>query len=297
MVKKNYIISILAIVSIFCFVGFFLMRGKNKKYTIGILQCASNRPLDFLVRSYIDQLESMCGKENIMIIHKNSEGSLINMHTISEQFHHNNHINLFLTVGGGPTQALGQLEKKRPIIIAGVSDPKAYKFDQMSNMYGIIDVFDHRAIFNMVKNSVKNLKNIAIIRSAGEFSEKELLPFKEICHNDGLQYFDHIVYNESDIMFSAEMAAKNGDCVVIPCDTLVVSAFPCIVDIAKKYNKPIVTCFIDGVSMGARCSTGVNYCDYGKNLANLSYTILVRNVFPENKFEISKYDKVYEEVS
>ena len=70
-----------------------------------------------------------------------------------------------------------------------------------------------------------------------------------------------------------------------------------ICDIAKKYNKPIVTCFIDGVSMGARCSTGVNYCDYGKNLANLSYTILVRNIFPEHKFEISKYDKVYEEVS
>lgn len=291
--NKNYTIGFIIIVGVILTAGLLFIKNKSKKYTIGILQCASNKPLDTLSSSYIDTIKKLMGKNEVVIIHKNNENSILNAHTIAEQFKHNPDINLFLTIGGSASQSLAKVIKDRPIIVAGISDPQMYELEKYSNVCGIIDTFNYNAIFQMIQDNMPHGRSLAVIRSASDNAEKELLPFKELCRSNSLKYYDHAVYNESDIMFAAEMAAKNGDCIVIPCDTLVVSAFPYIANIAHKQEKPIFTCFIDGISMGASYATGVNYTKYGSDLAKLSYDILINKINPIEQFQLAEYDKVY----
>jgi ABC-type uncharacterized transport system substrate-binding protein len=154
--KKKILIILINLIII----ATIIYKFKNntiKKYTVAIIQCASNKSLDVLSNNFIDEIKKIFNN-NINIIYKNAGASLPNAHSIAHELHLNKKIDLFFTIGGSVSQAIANLEDTRPIIIAGISDPKAHNLNK-KNICGTIDAMDEETILKMInENSIENKK-------------------------------------------------------------------------------------------------------------------------------------------
>ncbi len=290
---KKKIILISIVIIFFGLIYFYKNILIQKKYTIAIIQCASNKSLDLLANSFIKRITQLLGENNTSIIYQNSEGSLTNAHAICHQLQLNKNINLFFTIGSSVSQALSIVEKERPIIITGVTDPYAYNLNQ-KNVCGTIDTIDENFILTMINNINPNAKKIGILRTAGDINEKEFIYFKQLCNKQNKEIKDFAVSYENEILSNMESICKEIDILLIPCDSLVVSVLPYITKITKKYKIPTFTCFIEGAYIGALGSTGINYEENGISAAETAKKIITNDInVGLLGFKKAKYEKIY----
>lgn len=285
--KQFFLWIIFIIFGIIKFVYYVHSNMIKRKYTIGIIQCASNMPLDTMVNAYREKLKQIVDRE-FEIILQNNQGSYMQANVIGEQFHNNDEIDLIFAIGGSAALGITKHENKRPIVIGGISDSTEYDFDKKDNVYGIIDCFDYRKVFALIHQKYQP-KCISVLRSAGTQNEKEILPFKNLCLKNGVQCLEFVVNSEGDIMSMLDSAVMKGDLLLIPCDTMVVSAFSYIAKRCFEKKQPLVTCFLDGKKMGATDAIGVDYVQYGEALAILSYQLLKNRNQVYEKFTTSEY--------
>ena len=289
--KKKISTILIIIISIICLYNYKIKL--SKKYTIAVIQCASNKSLDTLSNNFIKKITQLLDENNLNIIYKNAEASLSHAHTIASQLQLNKNINLFFTIGSSVSQAVAILEKERPIIIAGVNDPHAYHLNQ-NNICGTIETIDEEFILKMIQNTNCKSNRIGILRSAGDIQEKEFSYFKLLCQQNNKQVIDCAVTSESEILSITEKLCHEIDVLLIPCDSLVVSVLPFIIKTTKKYNIPVFTCFIEGKSLGAFGSTGIDYEKNGKDAANIASEIILNQNNCQNiGFLKTKYEKIY----
>ncbi len=264
----------------------------NKKYNVAIIQCASNKSLDLLANNFIKAIKK---KTNNMvnIIYKNAEGSGSNALAIAQQLSLNKNIDLFFTIGSSVSKSLSTLETQRPIIIAGFSNPKEYQLDK-DNICGTIDAMNEIIILKMILNKNPDYKKIGVLRTAGDSQERELIYLNQLCKNQNIDFIDYAVHSENEILLIMDKICQNIDCLIIPCDSLVVSSINYILKIAKKYQISVFTCFIEGVALGADGSTGVDYIQNGVDSAEIAKQILVNKKNPDQiKFKKTEYEKIY----
>lgn len=259
----------------------------KRKYKIGIIQCASNVPLDIMVNAYKAKLKQIVNKEIEMVL-QNNQGSYIQANTIGEQFYNDDEIDLIFAIGGSAALGVTKYEKNRPVVIGGISNPIEYNFDKKDNVYGIIDCFDYQKVFSLIYQKYQP-KCISVLRSAGTQNEKEMLPFINLCSDNGVQCLEFVINSEGDILSILDSVVMQGDVLLIPCDTIVVSAFSYIAKKCLEKKRPLVTCFLDGKTMGATDAIGVDYVQYGEALAILSYQLLKNRNQVYEKFTTSEY--------
>jgi ABC-type uncharacterized transport system substrate-binding protein len=76
-----------------------------------------------------------------------------------------------------------------------------------------------------------------------------------------------------------------------------VSTLPYIIKIAKKYNIPIFTCFIEGILLGANASTGTDYKINGIESAQIAENLILKKQLPEKiGFKKSEYKKIFTKI-
>jgi ABC-type uncharacterized transport system substrate-binding protein len=277
-------------------ISYYYKISKKSLYTIAIIQSASNKPLNILAESFINNISALLKKEHINIIYKNIEGSEANALLLAQQLSQNKDINLFFTIGVSPAQAIASVEKERPVIISGIADPYAYELNQL-NMCGTIDAMDEITTLKMIINAFPDIKTIGILRTGGNLYEQECNEFRALCKKRNILVSDFTVNNESEILFRAEQACQNSQALLIPCDSLVVSALPYIIKTCKLYNIPIFTCFIEGVSLGCTGSTGTDYEKNGKKYAEIAKDIIINGTSPKkigftkSTFEVILYNE------
>jgi putative ABC transport system substrate-binding protein len=264
-----------------------------KQYTIAIIQCASNKALNLLTDTFIKEINKLTKKNNLTIIHKNAQASIANAQAIAQQLYINKDIDLFFTIGSSTSQAIATLEKKRPIIIAGVSDPNSYNLNK-ENICGTIETIDEKSILDMINNTHNNIKTVGILRTAGDIHEKEFIYFKELCKNNNKKVSDFAVNSETEIITIIENICQKIELLLIPCDSLVVSVLPYIIKTTKKYKIPVFTCFIEGVEEGAFASTGVDYQLNGIQCAEIAKKIISQETTAEDiGLKKSTYKSIY----
>jgi ABC-type uncharacterized transport system substrate-binding protein len=266
---------------------------QEKKYTVAIMQCASNKALNLLTNSFIKKITTILGNNNVTIIHKNAEASMSNAHAIAQQLYLNKDIDLFFTIGSSPSQAIATLEKQRPILLAGVSDPYAYNLDK-ENICGTIEAIDEESLLHMINHTHNTIDTIGILRTAGDVNEKEFAYFKELCKKNNKKIADFAVNSESEIIAILENICQKIEILLIPCDSLVVSVLPYIIKTTKKYKIPVFTCFIEGTEEGAFASTGVDYQLNGIDCAEIATKIILHTTTPQEiGFKKSPYKSIY----
>lgn len=292
-IMKKKILFLITISIIITTNYYYFQIKQSKKYTIAVIQCAPNKSLDLLSSSFINKITQLLDSKNLTIIYKNADASLSNAHAIAEQLHANKDINLFFTIGSSVSQAIAILEKERPIIIAGVTDPYAYNLNQ-NNVCGTIDTIDEDFILKMINTTHSYINKIGILRTAGDINGKEFNYFRELCQKHNKHVIDFAVNTESDILAIIEKVCQEIDVLLIPCDSLVVSVLPYIAKITKKHKIPLFTCFVEGISLGALRSTGIDYGKNGISSAEIAFNIIINKKNPKDiNFKKAKYDKIY----
>lgn len=279
-VKAAIIISLLAIGAL-GIIKYTKKAPTNTLYTIGILQTASHPALDTVRDSFIATLKNKLG-DTIAFVVQNAQGSISQAHTIAQQFHVYTKYTSFFTIATPATQALSAVEKERPIVIAAVTDPAALGLlHQDTNITGVNDMIDVKAVVRMLTELVPTAKNIGLVYTAGEANSLALVDHmrKELIANN-VTPIDFPITNESDVAVIVDVACRKTDLILAPTDNTVASTISLISSIARKHKKPLIVSDNMLVKFGALAAQGVSYAAAGEQAALITYDILINNKKP-----------------
>lgn len=291
--KKNFLFPLFLLIILVLFTKKLFFFEKKNNFTVAIIQCASNPSLDLLRDSAILNIKKKLNKEVNFII-KNAGASLLQANTICSQLHKNQEIDLFFTIGSGPTQAISYLEKKRPIIFAGVSNPKHIGLNEGHNVSGTIDSISEENIFRMITELLPYVKKIGILRTTGELNEKECLKFKNMCQKKNIICKDFTVLTESEVIAQTQEACQKVDAVFVPTDSIVASAISFVIQETKAKKIPLFLAFNEPVALGAFAACGVDYSKNGEVIAKIITSILEKNkTVDQIKFEMASTKEIY----
>ena len=237
---------------------------KNLKYVIAIIQSASHPALDSARDGFIEALSYHFSDQNIEFLLYNSQGSLANAHALASQLIHNNNINMFYTIGSSVTQAISQLEKRRPIIFAAVSDAQAIGIEDGKNVTGISDMIAPEIPLYLINSINKDIKKVGLFYSMSTLNQRECAKIKQILENNHKEVINIIVNNESEIEAILEANLYNIDALLSPCDNIIAMAMPFIAKKMIMYKKPYFVCFNEAIKGGALGACGADYYESGK---------------------------------
>jgi len=296
--KKNIMVIITILL---CGIIYVAMQQNNQqqvhaKYTVGILQTASHPALDAVLQGFQVELQKLMGDEEIAFVVQNAQGSVSSAHTIAQQFHGSSKYDLFFTIATPAAQAMHAVEKKRPIMIAAVTDPVALGLVYpKSNICGVTDMIDVPAEVSMLHALVSDAKNIGLLYTVGETNSLILIDImKKELIKLGLTPVDFAVGSEADMQAMVELACRKVDLLLAPTDNVVASTIPLITTITKKYKKPFIVSDNMLVTAGALASQGVDYKTSGEQAAYGAYQLLTQN---KNVYEVgieqTKSDKIF----
>lgn len=278
--KKIFIILSVSFIISFIFFIYKKSTFSKNNFSIGILQTASHPALNAVTNNFIQTIKKELG-QNTNIILKNADGSVTQAYTIAQQFSFDDSIDSFFTVGTLATQALHQQEKKRPIVIAAVSDPAALGLVYpKSNICGITDMSPIKEIFETITEIFKN-KTIGILYTIGETNSQNIL--KKIdteAEKNNYQIKKFGFMNETEVATVTDLACRRADVLFLPTDNVVASSIELISDIAKKQHIPIVMSDNSLLSHGGIFSQGIDYNDQGVESAHIMLLILKKNKKP-----------------
>ena len=281
--KKVALLIVLLAVGVF---GFVILKKSQAPaiaatYTIGILQTASHPALDATREGFIEEIKSKMG-DDIAFVIQNAEGSIVNVHTIAQQFHAKKQFNGFFAIATPAAQAMAAIEKERPIFIAAVSDPASIGLiHPKTNVCGTKDMIDVKAGIQMLQELLPDAKKVGLLYTSGEVNSMVLV--KEM-HNElkvrGLISMDFAMSSEADIQAMVESACSKVDVIMTPTDNMVGSAIASIAAIALKYKKPLIVSDNMLIKEGPLASRGVDYKAGGKQTADIALEVLVQGKHP-----------------
>ena len=223
----------------------------------------------------------------------NAEGSLQSAHLIAQQIAQNPHIIAILTIGTLAAQSIAQVEKKRPIIMAALSDPHAL-FPDLSdykNICGLSDDIDAGFQLEVIASMLPTVKSISLLYSPHEINSS--LAIKKLVHEAELKKLSVNlvgVYEPQQIAHAALRACKKSDAIVIPLDNQLVAAMPSVIKATKNQACPLITSNESPIHQGASIAFGVDYKNIGYKAREIMHDIIANNKTPQ-EIGFSKAEK------
>jgi putative ABC transport system substrate-binding protein len=277
---------------------FFTYNKKKSKYKIAVIQYVSNKSLDLLTQSFIEEIEKKVpveyyGRERdyVETVVKNGEGSCITTSIIAEQVARDSSVDVYFTVGAVPAIEVVARAGHKPIVAAGITDPEGYGLTR-KNACGWIDTLDGEKVLAHIQSKYPFRTSLVLLRSAGNNEVcGDFTKFTALAKSAGITVTEYCVSQESEIPFAVTKACrKKNSVILIPCDSLVVSALDVIISQAKKSGIPVVTAFLEGVESGATSSLGIDYEQNGKEAARKVMMLLTGESSIENEaFVLAPY--------
>lgn len=283
---KNFLLfttTALCLTVTFIFLRQFQQPSNRTAYTIGILQTASHPALDAVREGFVKELKHKLGKD-IRFIVRNAQGSIAQAHTIAQQFHADAGITAFLAIATPATQALSSVEKKRPIVIAAVTDPEALGLlHEDTNICGTRDMIDVKGAINMMVHLVPSARTVGILYTNGETNSEMLAAaMRAELESRGLQAFSCTMSHETDLQVVTDMACRKYDLILAPTDNTIASGIAFVAEIARAHKKPLVVSDNLLVSHGALAARGVNYQTSGAQAAQIACEVMLNNRKPSD---------------
>lgn len=268
------------------FVGIAIMHKQQMPtdgaFTIGIIQTASHPALDQVRENFMTEFKQLSKKEVTFVV-QNAEGSSSQAQCIAENFHSHSRIQAIVAIGTLAVQSIKRIEKKKPIIIAAVSNPSSLNVQYKgTNVCGTTDRIDAQAQIAMVCDFFPRVKSVAILFNPMESNseacvreEEKELDAKKIAHS---LFAAHC---ESEVLQVIATATAKHDLILIPTDNLMASCMPLIAKEALKRKCPLIVSDIHLVSKGALLAEGANYANLGKDTAHIAIDVLIHKKSPE----------------
>lgn len=296
--KKNLILLLCAlggVTTFFVYQKYTSISKPKTRFTIGILQTASHPALDAARDGFIEELQKTLGNDVSFSI-RNGQGSIANIHTIAQQFHHDKNIQSIFAIATPAVQAISTIEKNKPIFIAAVTDPQTLGLiHPITNVCGTNDMIDVSGEIMLLTKLLPKAQTVGLLYNNGELNSITLANLmRQALKEHNLTPIDFAVTSESDLPTAAQIAFTKVDLVLAPTDNMVASSITLLVSLADKNKKPLIVSDNMLVSNGALASKGVDYKQSGKQTAQIAYQVLVHNKKPyELPIEQAKSDKVF----
>lgn len=276
------LLLLLSFVGIIVLKRLFYSHGSDKKFNIAILQTVSHPALDQAREGFMHRLKILL-KDNVSFIVQNAEGSTSQAQLLASSMVSRSYFDGFFAIATPALSVLSDMEKRRPIFIAAVSDPRAlgvmYKG---TNVSGSSDMIDVEAEVKMLHTLLPSVKRVAILYNTSEVNSKILAKrMRESLISLGLEPIEVGFSSVLEITSALNFACSKADAILTPTDNSIASTIQTIVQITLKANKPLIVSDNLLVKEGALASMGVDYYESGKAAADIAYKVLVNEVKPD----------------
>lgn len=273
---------ILVTISACLIIGSFILIRTTKKsshthgYTIGILQTASHPALDAARDGFIQELNNLLGNTVSISIH-NAQGSIPQAHAIAQQLHADKSLHAFYAIATPAAQALGSIEKERPVIVAAVTDPDSLGLiHPKTNICGTKDMLNVKAIITLIRTLVPDAKTVGLLYTTGEVnSQAAVRIMKQEIERAGLSAVDFGISQELELAGLVELACRKVDVILAPNDNIIATSISLISVIATKHHVPLFVSDPMLVAFGPLAAQGINYFTSGAQAAHIAHQILV----------------------
>lgn len=295
--KKNSTLLLAAvgmITIIFISLKKFSASKPKTRFTIGILQTASHPALDAARDGFIEELQKLLG-DDVSFSVRNGQGSIANIHTIAQQFHHDKNIQSIFAIATPAVQAISTIEKNKPIFIAAVTDPQTLGLiHPITNVCGTNDMIDVSGEITFLTKLLPKAQTVGLLYNNGELNSITLANLmRQTLKEHHLTPIDFAITSESDLPTAAQVAFAKTDVILAPTDNMVASSITLLASLADKNKKPLIVSDNMLIKNGALASKGVDYKESGKQTAQIAYEVLVHNTKPYNlPIQQAKSDKV-----
>lgn len=253
--------------------------GSDKVYQIGAVTIVSHPALDAVYKGFQDGLKTAGYEDgkNVKLEFQNPQGDQATLTSIANTYASAKK-DLYFAIATPPVQALAQVIKDRPILFAGVTDPKAAGVVDSwekpgANVTGMSDLSPVKKQLELLKEIAPNVKTVGIVYTSSEANSEVLVGLaKEAAGSVGVEIKTATVVNSSEVSQAA--ASLDVDAYYVPTDNTVVSALESLVQVAEQKKRPVVTGDADSVSRGALASLSIDYYKQGQQAAKMAVELL-----------------------
>lgn len=277
------IMILMSCVSI-CIVVALVQHSRNKngqhRPTIGIIQTASHPALDATREGFMAAVQEKI--PNVSFIQVNGQGDIGTIHALAQRMSTRSNVDLFFAIATPAAQAIATLEKKKPIIIAAVTDPESLGLIHPSgNVTGCSDKINSAQTVALLSELAPNVRTIGILFSTAEHGSAQMA--QSIAHSireTGRTPQLIGVTNETEVATACTSAVRSIDALITPVDNMVATTISTIAQIMRQARKPLIVSDNLLVAQGALAARGVDYRKIGAQAGNQAVSILVAGKKP-----------------
>ena len=247
-------------------------------YNIAIVKQLDHASLDEIANAVAAQLDALAAEKNITITYKvfsgQNDSTLLNQigsQIISEEYD----AIIPIATLAAQTMVTAAEATKTPVIFAAVSDPEEAGLVDLDFVTGLSDALDTQKIMEMMLAQNPDIQTVGLLYSLSEpNSKKPIEQAKAYLDAKGIAYQEATGSNNEEIITAAGSLVGKVDAVFTPTDNVVMSAELTIGEILAKAGIPHYAGADSFVRNGAFATCGVNYTDLGKQVADMTISLL-----------------------
>lgn len=257
--------------------------NRNKIFTVGITQIASNPGIDAIRQGFLEEMEKLGYKEgvNIKYYQTNANGDMAVAQSIAQKYV-SDKCDLIFPITTPSSQACAKAIKGTdiPLVFGAVTDPVAAGLvDSLErpggNISGTIDKWPVAEQFDLLLQLVPNVKKIGVIYNPGETnSEANIKEVEKVCNTRNLALVKVPVSNTNEVYSAAQSLVGRCDSFYIPADNTVITAMEAVVKVSEQNKIPLLPGVSSNIEQGGFGTIGPDYFDIGVESAKIADKVL-----------------------
>lgn len=259
----------------------FIISCRNEKEKIAILKYATHPALDELENAYYMRLDSLIHTDEILkdkyVIEKfNANGDKQTAKSIAESFNYKD-VKLIMTIGTPTAMAVAKTESNIPLIYGAVADPIGAGIIPSKRATGIQNAGENIIIqaLQFIKIAFPKVKRIGTLYNSSEQNSVYVQNFLKInAEKLGFELKQITINGNSQLAGVSEALCDEVDLIYSANDNTVNAGIASILSVCNKKGKPFVIGDLSTLSKGAIFAVGLEYSAMGKDLANITHSIL-----------------------
>ena len=260
----------------------------NKKIKIGTLNFIEHESLAAAEEGFYQALANngYVEGDNIEIESLSAQGAQDNLNPLAEQIAKEN--DLILSLGTTTTQALANIEQKKPIIFTAVTDPVnsglvESKETPGKNITGTSDYMPIDKQIDLLLSLDEEAKNVGVIYNSSEAnSTVQAEEAIELIEASGLNAVVTTITSTNDVQQNLTSIAKDIDLLYIPTDNTIAGTMPTVKDITIENKIPSVLGAPEMVEAGGLATYSIDYASIGYQAGEIAAEILEGKADPAN---------------
>ncbi len=253
----------------------------SKTLKVGVSQIVSHQIFDEFKSGIIQGFKNGGYEDgkNIIFDFQNANGDMNVNQVIAQKFAASDY-DLFMPMGTQSGQAIANLEKKRPIIFAGITDPVtaglvASKEKPGSNITGTSDIVLYKQPLELLKTLAPNIVKVGILYNPGEAnSVSGLEQAKNAASQLNLEIITAPVNNTGEILSATQSIVDKIDAYYLINDNTVLAGQESLIKIALENKKPVIAIDPSGVEKGALATMSTKYEKVGEKAAEIAIRVI-----------------------